>query len=50
MVAFGVLLDAIIVRALLVPALAYDMGRIVCATTVKHRNNKITLILLFLAV
>lgn len=28
-VAFGVLLDAIIVRALLVPALAYDMGRIV---------------------
>lgn len=28
-VAFGVLLDAIIVRALLVPALTYDMGRIV---------------------
>lgn len=28
-VAFGVLLDAIIVRALLVPALTYDLGRIV---------------------
>ncbi|MBW4062050.1 MMPL family transporter [Candidatus Saccharibacteria bacterium] len=28
-VAFGVLLDTIIVRSLLVPALAYDMGRII---------------------
>lgn len=29
MVAFGVLLDALLVRSLLVPALTYDMGRII---------------------
>ncbi len=45
LVAFGVLLDTIVVRSLLVPALSYDIGRLIwwpggLASTARHRKTR----------
>lgn len=39
-VAFGVLLDAIVVRSLLVPALVYDLGQVVRWPSVLARREE----------
>ena len=39
-VAFGVLLDTFIVRSLLVPALALDVGRVIWWPSAPHREAK----------